>query len=65
MTAGTLNPRLQEIAEDFGAVPDKERLQLLLEVSRELPPLPARYAEHRELLEQVPECQSPLFLGAS
>ena len=65
MTAGTgtLNPRLQEIAEDFGAVPDRERLQLLLEFSEELPPLPARYAEHQDLLEQVPECQSPLFLA--
>ena len=65
MTAGTgtLNPRLQEIAEDFGAVPDNERLQLLLEFSEELPPLPARYAEHHDLLEQVPECQSPLFLA--
>ena len=65
MTAGpgTLNPRLQEIAGDFGAVPDKERLQLLLEFSEELPPLPARYAEHQDLLEQVPECQSPLFLA--
>lgn len=63
MTAGTLNPRLQEIAEDFGAVPDKERLQLLLEFSRDLPPLAARYAEHRDLLEPVPECQSPLFLA--
>jgi cysteine desulfuration protein SufE len=61
--AGTLNPRLQEIAEDFGAVPDRERLQLLLEFSEELPPLPARYAGHRDLLEQVPECQSPLFLA--
>jgi cysteine desulfuration protein SufE len=65
MTAGpgTLHPRLQEIAEDFGAVPDKERLQLLLEFSEELPPLPARYAERRDLLEQVPECQTPLFLA--
>jgi cysteine desulfuration protein SufE len=63
VTTGTLNPRLQEIVEDFGAVPDKERLQLLLEFSRELPPMPARYAEHRDLLEQVPECQSPLFLA--
>ncbi len=65
MTAGpgTLNPRLQEIAGDFGAVPDKERLQLLLEFSEELPPLPARYAGHQDLLEQVPECQSPLFLA--
>jgi cysteine desulfuration protein SufE len=60
---GTLNPRLQEIAEDFGAVPDRERLQLLLEFSEELPPLPARYAEHQDLLEQVPECQSLLFLA--
>jgi Fe-S metabolism associated domain len=36
---------------------------LLLEFSEELPPLPARYAGHRDLLEQVPECQTPLFLA--
>jgi cysteine desulfuration protein SufE len=64
MTAITLPPKLQEIAEDFGAVPDRDRLQLLLEFSRELPALPDRYAEDRDLLEQVPECQSPLFLAA-
>ena len=63
MTAGTLNPRLQEIAGDFGAVPGSQRLQLLLEFSGELPPLPARYAGHRDLLERVPECQTPLFLA--
>ncbi len=63
MTTGTLNPRLQEIAEDFGALAGKERLQLLLEFSEQPPPLPARYAGHRDLLEQVPECQSPLFLA--
>jgi cysteine desulfuration protein SufE len=61
--AGTLNPRLQEIAEEFGAVGDRDRLQLLLEFSDDLPPLPARYAEHRDLMEPVPECQSPLFLA--
>ena len=63
MTTGTLNPRLAEIADDFTALPGKERLQLLLEFSDELPALPARYADHRDLLEQVPECQSPLFLA--
>ena len=65
MTAGaeTLNPRLQEIAEEFGAVGDRDRLQLLLEFSEDLPALPARYAEHRDRLEPVPECQSPLFLA--
>src|SRR6266699_797403 len=50
VTAATLHPRLQEIADDFNALPGAERLQLLLEFSQ-------------ELLESVPECQSPLFLA--
>ncbi|GAA2087748.1 MULTISPECIES: SufE family protein [Brevibacterium] len=53
---------LQEIADDFAAMPEGERLQLLLEFSDELPALPPRLAEHPELLEPVPECQSPIFV---
>ena len=64
MTTGTLNPRLAEIVDTFGSVPGKEKLQLLLEYADELPALPAHYAGHPDLLEQVPECQSPLFLAA-
>ena len=60
---GTLNPRLQEIADDFNAMPGKERLQLLLEFSEELPALPGRYCADHDLLEPVPECQTPLFLA--
>ena len=63
MTTTVLHPRLQEIADEFGAVPESERLQLLLEFGQELPPLPARYAEQHDLLEPVPECQTPLFLA--
>jgi cysteine desulfuration protein SufE len=63
MTTGTLNPRLAEIVEDFNALPGQHRLQLLLEFSDDLPALPERYGSHRDLLEQVPECQSPLFLA--
>lgn len=63
MTAVALHPRLQEIADDFNAVPETDRLQLLLEFSQELPPLPGRYAAHHDLLEPVPECQTPLFLA--
>ena len=63
MSTPTLNPRLQEIADEFAAVPESERLQLLLEFAQELPPLPARYAEQHDLLEPVPECQTPLFLA--
>ena len=63
MTAAIINPRLQEIVDDFNAVSGKDRLQLLLEFSQELPALPERYAEDPGLLEPVPECQSPLFLA--
>ena len=63
MTTDTLNPRLAEIADDFNSMAGQERLQLLLEFSDDLPALPERYAGHRDLLEQVPECQSPLFLA--
>jgi cysteine desulfuration protein SufE len=52
----------KELAEDFNAIPLKERLQLLLEFSENLPDLPARYADHPDLLERVDECQSPVYL---
>ena len=63
MSTPTLNPRLQEIVDDFNAMAGKDRLQLLLEFSQELPALPGRYTEHHDLLEPVPECQSPVFLA--
>lgn len=53
---------LQEILDDFTAMAPRDRLQLLLEFSDGLPDLPERYAGHPELLEPVPECQSPIFL---
>ena len=62
MTA-TLPPQLAELVEDFADVGPKERLQLLLELSQELPALPERYADAADSMEQVPECQSPLFLA--
>lgn len=53
---------LAEIVDDFNAISEPERLELLLEFSDALPELPERFAEHPELLEQVVECQTPLFL---
>lgn len=53
---------LKEIAEEFTELDGENRLQLLLEFSDELPELPERYKDHPELLEPVPECQSPIFL---
>jgi len=54
---------LDELVDDFASLPARDRLQLLLELSDELPPLPDRYAGHAEAMEQVHECQSPLFLA--
>lgn len=63
MTTTELPEKLHEIVEDFRAVPDPERLELLLEFSEELPALPERYAGHQDQMEQVIECQTPLFLA--
>lgn len=57
-----LPAKLEEIRDDFLALEQQERLQLLLEFSRELPELPERYAEHPDLLERVEECQSPVYI---
>lgn len=61
-TADGLPAAFAEIAEDFSAASKRERLDLLLEFSDELPPLPERFADDRDSLEQVDECQSPVFL---
>lgn len=60
MTDPALPTSLAAIREEFLALTVPDRLQLLLEFSENLPPLPARYAEHPELGEPVPECQSPI-----
>lgn len=63
MTTEVLPPSLAEIVEEFASAPPRDRLELLLEYSQSIPTLPARYAEHPERLEPVPECQSPLFVA--
>ncbi len=62
MTTQALPSALAAIVDDFQALSEPERLQLLLEFSEGLPELPERLTNHPELLEQVVECQSPLFL---
>jgi cysteine desulfuration protein SufE len=62
MTETTLPTGLAEIRDDFLALEQRERLEMLLEFSNELPELPARYQEHPDLFERVVECQSPVFI---
>jgi len=58
----TAAERLQQLVEVFASAPREVRLQALLDYSRRLPDLPARIADHPELLEKVPECQTPFAL---
>ena len=53
---------LAGIQSDFRELGLKDRLQLLLEFSNELPELPEQYLNHPDLLERVEECQSPVFI---
>ena len=62
MPAQTLEA-LDEIIVDFQDLPEADRLLLLLEFSDNLPEPPERYAGHEEEMEQVVECQTPLFLA--
>jgi cysteine desulfuration protein SufE len=62
MTESTLPASLAEIRDDFLALEQRDRLEMLLEFSNELPELPPRYQEHPDLFERVVECQSPVFI---
>ena len=60
--SGDLPESMAGIIDDFQSLSERDRLQLVLDFSRELPPLPAELVAHREAMEPVPECQSPVFL---
>ena len=55
-------PALQTIVEEFRAASPRERLDYLLEYAYSLPDLPPALQAQRDQMEQVHECQSPVFL---
>jgi cysteine desulfuration protein SufE len=63
-TVKSIPPRLREILEDFGWCEGREKLELLLEFSEQMPPLPERLHEQRDTMEPVPECMTPVFIHA-
>ncbi len=63
-TAGALPERLQEIVNDFELAEGSEKLELLLEYARQLPPLPDWLKGKRDAMDQVHECMTPVFVFA-
>ncbi|MFI7077735.1 SufE family protein [Micromonospora sp. NPDC049903] len=55
--------KLAEIVDEFASAPREVVLEMLLEYSDAVPPLPADQTGH-EGMEQVPECQTSFFLRA-
>ncbi|SCL22922.1 cysteine desulfuration protein SufE [Micromonospora nigra] len=55
--------KLAEIVDEFASAPRDVVLEMLLEYSDAVPPLPADQPG-REGMEQVVECQTPFFLRA-
>jgi cysteine desulfuration protein SufE len=53
---------LQTIIEEFRAAPPRERMEYLIEYAMSLPALPPRLQTQRAGMEQVHECQTPVFL---
>lgn len=57
-----LPAELRAIVEDFRMATPRERLELLLDFAMDLPDLPEHLAAERDGMEQVHECQTPVFL---
>ena len=57
-----LPPKLQEIVDDFASMSREEKLETLIGYAESLPPLPQRFKEERENMEEVPECMTPVCL---
>lgn len=57
-----LPPKLAEIVAEFQEASPRERLEYLIDFAEQMPDLPAHLAGRRDEMEQVHECQTPVFL---
>jgi len=57
-------PRLQAIVDDFQICEGREKVELLLEYSEKLAPLPDWLSSDHQGMESVPECMTPVFVQA-
>lgn len=56
--------KLAELLEELADCDKQERIEMLLDYARSLPPLPQRFEALRDPEHRVEECQSPVFLFA-
>lgn len=56
--------RLSEIIADFQFVEGREKVELLLEYSENMPELPEWLRDEHDTMEPIPECMTPVFVKA-
>ncbi len=54
--------KLDDITAEMSQCDRQERIDLLLDFAKGLPPLPDRLAAHKDASHRVEECQSPVYL---
>jgi cysteine desulfuration protein SufE len=54
--------RLESIVGELGECDRTERIELLIDFAKNLPPLPDRLVAHKDASHRVEECQSPVYL---
>jgi cysteine desulfuration protein SufE len=54
--------KLDSIVEELREADREERVELLIDLAKSLPPLPERLLSHRDEAHRVPECVTPVFL---
>jgi cysteine desulfuration protein SufE len=55
-------PPLREIIGDFRTAPPRDRIDYLIDFSMGMPDLPSWLLSKRDEMEQVHECQTPVFV---
>lgn len=61
-SAEPLPPSLQSIIDEFQLCQGAEKLEYLLELAEQLPPLPERLHAQRDAMLEVHECITPVFI---
>ena len=57
-----MTKKLDEIVTELSESDRQDRIDLLLDFAKSLPPLPDRLAAHKDAAHRVEECQSPVYL---
>src|SRR5512135_695268 len=53
---------LDALVSELSDADRQERIELLIDLAKNLPPLPERLAAHKDATHRVEECQSPVYL---